>query len=279
MVRALHGKNGSKHTIDLNKALMETMSETLPTQGLTIDLNADLGEGEAYDNEILACVSSANIACGGHAGDAVSMRTAVELAMKHGVAIGAHPSFPDRENFGRTAMQMPSEALYASLVEQIVALRTIATAAGAQLTHVKPHGALYNQAARDPLLAQVIVRAVVDIDPAMRLFALAGSELIAVAKAAGLAVAEEVFADRRYDAQKNLVSRSHPNACVEDVQEALQQAMMFVEQGKVMSVDGQSLEIKADTVCLHGDGKQALALARLIRDTLTQKNISVVSLP
>ena len=246
---------------------------------LTIDLNADLGEGEAYDDEILACVSSANIACGGHAGDVVSMRIAVEAAMKHGVAIGAHPSFPDRQNFGRTAMQMPAEALYLSLIEQISALRTIATAAGAPLVHVKPHGALYNQAARDPLLAQVLVQAVVAIDPAMRLFALAGSELIAVAKAAGLAVAEEVFADRRYDAQKNLVARSRPDACIEEVQEGLQQAMMLIEQGKVVSVDGGTLEIKADTVCLHGDGKQALALARLIRDTLAQKNILVRPLP
>ena len=258
---------------------METMADTIPAHGLTIDLNADLGEGEAYDDEILACVSSANIACGGHAGDAVSMRTAVESAMKHGVAIGAHPSFPDRENFGRTAMQMPVEALYLSLIEQISALRNIVITAGGQLVHVKPHGALYNQAARDPLLAQVIVRAVVAIDPAMRLFALAGSELIAVAKAAGLAVAEEVFADRRYDAQMNLVARSQPDACIDDAQEALQQAMMFVEQGKVISVDGQIMEIKADTVCLHGDGKQAMALARLIRNTLTQRNILVRSLP
>ena len=261
---------------------METSAsllEAFPANELAIDLNADLGEGEAYDDEILACVSSANIACGGHAGDAVSMRAAVESAMKHGVAIGAHPSFPDRENFGRTTMQMPSESLFLSLIEQISALRTIVTAAGGQLVHVKPHGALYNQAARDPLLAQVIVRAVMHVDPALRLFALAGSELISVAKAAGLAVAEEVFADRRYDAQKNLVSRSHPDACIEDVQEALQQAMMFIERGKVLSVVGQTLEINADTVCLHGDGKQALALARLIRATLAEKNIAVRPLP
>lgn len=261
---------------------METSAsllEPFPANELMIDLNADLGEGEAYDDEILACVSSANIACGGHAGDVFSMRTAVESAMKHGVAIGAHPSFPDRENFGRTTMQMPAESLYASLIEQISTLRNIATAAGAPIVHVKPHGALYNQAARDQLLAQVIVRAVMHVDPTLRLFALAGSELIAVARAAGLAVAEEVFADRRYDAQKNLVSRSRPDACIEDVKEALQQAMMLIEQGKVVSVDGQTLEMKADTVCLHGDGKQALALARLIRDTLAQKNIVVKSLP
>ncbi len=251
------------------------MPDTLPAHRLMIDLNADLGEGEAYDDEILACVSSVNIACGGHAGDVVSMRTAVEAAMKHGVAIGAHPSFPDRENFGRTAIQMPGEALYLSLIKQISTLRNIASAAGAPMVHVKPHGALYNQAARDPLLAQVMVRAVTDIDPALRLFALAGSELISVAKAAGLAVAEEVFADRRYDAQKNLVSRTHRDACIEDVQEALQQAMMFIEHGKVVSVDGQTLQMTADTVCLHGDGKQALALARLIRDTLAKRNIAV----
>ena len=191
------------------------------------------------------------------------------------MSIGAHPSFPDRENFGRTTRQMPAESLYSCLVEQISALGEIALASGGQLAHVKPHGALYNQAARDPMLAGVVVRAVKDVDPALRVFGLAGSELIAVAKAAGLTVAEEVFADRRYDAQKNLVSRSQANACIDDIDEALTQAMRFVEQGEVVSVDGQRLTLKADTVCLHGDGKQALALARLIRATLADRNIAV----
>lgn len=250
------------------------MPDTI-THGLSIDLNADLGEGAAYDDEILACVSSANIACGGHAGDRQSMRIAVESAIKHGVAIGAHPSFPDRENFGRTTMQMPAEVLYQSLIEQITNLQEIALAAGGRLAHVKPHGALYNQAARDPQLAAVIVRAVRDIDPNLRLFALADSELISVARAAGLAVAEEVFADRRYDAQKNLVSRSQANACIEDVHEALAQTLMLIEQGEVVSMDGSRLKMNADTVCLHGDGKQALALARLIRHTLAEKRIAV----
>jgi 5-oxoprolinase (ATP-hydrolysing) subunit A len=254
---------------------MKIMPDMLAPHGLTIDLNADLGEGSAYDNEILACISSTSIACGGHAGDRESMRIAVESAIKHKVAIGAHPSFPDKENFGRTAMQMPAEDLYATLVEQITTLRSIALAADAPLVHVKPHGALYNQAARDPMLAQVVVCAVRDIDPALRLYALAGSELIAVARAAGLAVAEEVFADRRYDAQKNLISRSRPDACIDDAQEAAQQAMRMIELGEVMSVDGQLLKIQADTVCLHGDGKQALELARLIRQTLDDRSIAV----
>lgn len=243
-----------------------------------IDLNADLGEGCGDDEAILACVSSANIACGGHAGDSASMRTAVRAAIRHGVAIGAHPSFPDTENFGRSEMQPPEPQLLASLRAQILSLREIVQQEGAQLVHVKPHGALYNQAARDTALAQIIVRVVKDIDPDLRLVALAGSELIRCARAAGLAVAEEVFADRRYRRDGSLVARSEPGACISDLQLALQQALSLIQEKKVISVEGASLSIAADTVCLHGDGAQALQLARLLRQTLAERGIAVRAL-
>lgn len=246
---------------------------------LEIDLNADLGEGFGDDEAILACVSSVNIACGGHAGDSSSMRSAARAAILHRVAIGAHPSFPDTENFGRREMHLPQQQqLYASLFAQIMSLRAIVQEQGAQLVHVKPHGALYNQAARDPALAQIIVQVVHDIDPGLRLVALAGSELICCARAAGLAVAEEVFADRRYQHDGSLVARSVPGACISDVQLALQQAMLLIQEKKVVSIEGTSLSIAADTVCLHGDGAQALQLARLLRQTLTDKRIAVRAL-
>lgn len=246
---------------------------------LEIDLNADLGEGCSDDEAILACVSSANIACGGHAGDPASMRTAVRAAIRHGVAIGAHPSFPDTENFGRSEMHLPESELLASLRAQIIALREIVQQEGAQLSHVKPHGALYNQAARDPALAQIMVRVVQEIDPGLRLVALAGSELILCARKAGLAVAAEVFADRRYQRDGSLVARSVSGACIDDLQQALQQAMLLIQEKKVISIDRYSLNIAADTVCLHGDGAQALQLARLLRQTLEQENIQVRAMP
>ena len=240
-----------------------------------IDLNADLGEGGADDEAILACVSSVNIACGGHAGDTTSMRAATAAAMRQGVAIGAHPSYPDRENFGRVEMSMPVGQLHAELIAQISALRKIVHAAGVKLVHVKPHGALYNMAARDPALARVVTKAIWDVDPALRVVGLSGGQLIGVAREQGLAVAEEVFADRRYDAQKNLVSRKHTDACIEDLDVALRQVLLFVEQNKVQTMDGQLLNISADTICVHGDGKHALALAQLIRETLRQRQIAV----
>jgi UPF0271 protein len=244
-------------------------------RSVAIDLNADLGEGGADDDAILACVSSVNIACGGHAGDLASMTTAVAAAMRHGVAIGAHPSFPDRENFGRTEMSLAPDVLRAELVAQVTALKNVVDAAGGQLCHVKPHGALYNQAARDSVLAQVVVDAIAAVDADLRVVGLADSTLINVAKRAGMTTAAEVFADRRYDAQKKLISRSMPNACIEDIDEALRQVLLFVEKKQVLSLDGSLLDITADTICLHGDGKHALALAVLIRQTLEKNQIRV----
>ena len=244
---------------------------------LTIDLNADLGEGGASDEALLALISSANIACGWHAGSALLMQQSVAWAIQHDVAIGAHPSFPDRDNFGRTEMQLPAQEIYSGMLYQIGALAAIAKAQGARLTHVKPHGALYNQAARDATLADVIVAAVRDFDPSLALFGLANSELTAAATRAGLTAVEEVFADRGYNADGSLVKRGTPGAMIEDEERALAQTMSMVRDSKVQAIDGSWVPLTAHTVCLHGDGAHALAFAQRIRAHLQQEGITVAA--
>jgi UPF0271 protein len=226
---------------------------------MSVDLNADLGEGCENDEALLQLVSSANIACGFHAGDAQTMLQSVRWAIQYGVAIGAHPSFPDRENFGRTAMQLPPETVYAQVVYQLGALAAIARAEGGKMVHVKPHGMLYNQAATDEVLSDAIARAVHDVDPSLVLVGLAGSELIRAGERLGLKTRQEVFADRRYQSDGNLVPRSQPDAMIE----------------QVVSRDGVKVPVQADTVCLHGDGEHALAFARSLRAAFAEKNIPV----
>jgi UPF0271 protein len=242
---------------------------------IKVDLNADLGEGCDNDQALLQLVSSANIACGFHAGDAQTMLQSVRWALQYGVAIGAHPSFPDRENFGRTAMQLPPETVYAQVVYQLGALAAIARAEGGKMVHVKPHGMLYNQAATDPALADAIARAVHSVDPALKLVGLAGSELIRAGARLGLATSQEVFADRRYQSSGNLVPRSQPDALIESDELALQQTLMMVQQQIVVSREGVAVPVQADTVCLHGDGEHALAFARSLREAFRQQNIQV----
>jgi len=242
---------------------------------IKVDLNADLGEGCDNDQALLQLVSSANIACGFHAGDAQTMLQSVRWALQYGVAIGAHPSFPDRENFGRTAMQLPPETVYAQVVYQLGALAAIARAEGGKMVHVKPHGMLYNQAATAPALADAIARAVHSVDPALKLVGLAGSELIRAGARLGLATSQEVFADRRYQSSGNLVPRSQPDALIESDELALQQTLMMVQQQKVVSREGVAVPVQADTVCLHGDGEHALAFARSLREAFRQQNIQV----
>ena len=234
---------------------------------MKIDLNADLGEGCASDAELLTLVSSANIACGFHAGDAQIMQACVREAIKNGVAIGAHPSFPDRENFGRSAMQLPPETVYAQTLYQIGALATIARAQGGVMRHVKPHGMLYNQAAKEAQLADAIARAVYACDPALILVGLAGSELIRAGKQYGLTTREEVFADRGYQADGSLVPRSQSGALIENEEQALAQTLEMVQHGRVKSITGEWATVAAQTVCLHGDGEHALAFARRLRST------------
>lgn len=242
---------------------------------MNVDLNADLGEGCANDRELLQLVSSANIACGFHAGDAQTMVQSVRWAREFGVAIGAHPSFPDRENFGRTAMQLPPETVYAQVLYQVGALAAIARAEGGELVHVKPHGMLYNQAAKEPALAEAIARAVQAVDSQLRLVGLAGSELIRAGQRLGLATREEVFADRRYQSDGSLVPRSQPDALIESDEQALAQTLHMVQHGQVISRDGQTVPVRADTVCLHGDGAHALAFARLLRRSFADRQIAV----
>lgn len=242
-----------------------------------VDLNADLGEGCASDGALLQLVSSANIACGFHAGDAQTMLTCVREALKNGVAIGAHPGFPDRENFGRTAMQLPPETVYVQTLYQIGALETIVRAEGGRMRHVKPHGMLYNQAAKDPILADAIARAVYACDPDLILVGLAGSELIRAGQRLGLTTREEVFADRGYQADGSLVPRSQPGALIEDEEQALAQTLMMISEGKVQSIDGVCASVNAQTVCLHGDGEHALAFARRLRSAFEAGSISIRS--
>lgn len=243
-----------------------------------VDLNADLGErSDGADAALLALVSSANIACGWHAGGATMMQQCVAWALARGVAIGAHPSFPDRDNFGRTEMRLPAQDIHSGVLYQIGALAAIAAARGARLAHVKPHGALYNMAARDAALADTIVAAVRAFDPALAVFGLAGSELVAAARRAGLRAVEEVFADRGYQADGSLVPRGRPGALIGDEERALAQTLHMVRDGKVRAVDGSWVAVTAHTVCLHGDGAHALAFARRIRARLDREGVAIVA--
>lgn len=244
---------------------------------MNIDLNADLGEGCASDAALLQLVSSANIACGFHAGDAQTMLASVREALKNGVAIGAHPSFPDRENFGRTAMTLPPETVYAQTLYQIGALAAIARAEGGVMRHVKPHGMLYNQAAKDPQLADAIARAVHACDPSLILVGLAGSELIRAGEHYGLTTRQEVFADRGYQADGSLVPRTQPGALVEDEEHALAQTLSMVESGRVKSITGEWANVVAQTVCIHGDGEHALAFARRLRAAFEERSIRIMA--
>jgi len=244
---------------------------------MKIDLNADLGEGSGSDQQLLQLVTSANIACGFHAGDAQTMLQSVRWALESGVAIGAHPSFPDRENFGRTAMQLPPETVYAQVVYQIGALKAIVESEGGKLVHVKPHGMLYNQAAVDSQLADAIARAVQAVDPSLILVGLANSELIGAAERLGLVARQEVFADRGYQADGTLVPRSQPGAIIESEQQAIEQTLNMVQHGKVLSISGEEVAVRADSVCLHGDGAHALAFARRLRAAFAEQHISVTS--
>ena len=242
---------------------------------MKIDLNADLGEGAGSDAQLLQLVSSANIACGFHAGDADTMLQSVRLAQAAGVAIGAHPSFPDRENFGRSVMHLPPETVYAQLLYQVGALQAMVRSEGGRLVHVKPHGMLYNQAAGDAALADAIARAVRAADPALVLVGLANSELILAGQRHGLATRQEVFADHGYRADGTLVPRGQPGALVESDAQAIAQTLSMVQQGRVQCLSGEWVNVRAQTVCLHGDGAHALAFAQRLREVFRQQQIAV----
>ena len=245
-----------------------------------IDLNCDMGESFGAwrmgdDEAILAVVSSANVACGLHAGDPGTMRRTVQAAAAQGVAIGAHPSLPDLAGFGRREMRVSPEETYELVVYQAGALAAFAHTAGTALHHVKPHGALYNMAARDRALADAIARAIRDFDRSLVLYGLAGSELIRAGQDAGIAVANEVFADRTYQPDGSLTPRSRPDALIHDVEAAVAQVMRMVEEHQVRAVDGTLVAIEPDTLCIHGDAPQAPTFARRIRAALDAAGIAV----
>ena len=242
---------------------------------MKIDLNADLGEGCASDSALLQLVSSANIACGFHAGDAVLMQQCVREALKNGVAIGAHPSFPDRENFGRTAMQLPPETVYAQVLYQIGALAAIVHAQGGELRHVKPHGMLYNQAAKEPPLADAIARAVRDADADLVLVGLAGSELIRAGQHYQLTTRQEVFADRGYQADGSLVPRSQPGAVLHDPDAVAERMVQLVRTGTVAANDGTPVRVEAESICVHGDSPGAVAMAQRLRARLQAEGVGI----
>jgi UPF0271 protein len=236
----------------------------------SIDLNCDLGEGAGSDAGLMPLITSANIACGGHTGDEGTMRTAVALAQKYGVAIGAHPGFSDRENFGRRELALSAEEVWAMVMIQIMALRAFAP-----LRHVKPHGALYNLAARDATVAGVVADAVLAVDKDLVLFALAGSELVRAGRARGLRVAEEVFADRTYQADGSLTPRTRPDALLQDEDAVVVQVLRMIDEGKVRATGGADVPIKADTICLHGDGPQAVAFAQRLNVELRKAGVEI----
>lgn len=235
---------------------------------MAIDLNCDLGEGAGHDVELMPLVTSANIACGAHAGDETTMRATVGLAMEHGVAIGAHPGFPDREQFGRRERAVSPEQIGDWVREQTQALIALAQEAGARVSHVKPHGALYNMAARDCVMAEAVAEAVKACDERLVLVGLAGSELPAAGQRAGLRVAHEVFADRAYHRDGTLVARADPDALITDAEMAAQRMVELLRTGKVRSVDGCEVVLPADTICVHGDGANAVHFARELRRAL-----------
>lgn len=241
-----------------------------------VDLNADVGEGDvAADAALLAIVSSCSIACGGHAGDADSMARTVRLAGARGVSIGAHPSYPDREGFGRRAMEIAPARLAATLATQIGDLATIAAAAGVRLTHVKPHGALYAAAATDRGVAESVVAALRAIDPGLILVGLSGSELLRAGARGGLATASEVFADRGYEADGSLTPRHRPGALLDDPAAVAARALRMVTAGLVEAAGGAAVPVRADTICIHGDTPGAVALAGAVRAALDTAGVTV----
>jgi 5-oxoprolinase (ATP-hydrolysing) subunit A len=242
---------------------------------LQIDLNCDMGEipeaiADGTQEALMRSITSANIACGGHAGDEQTMRATIEQALRCGVSIGAHPGYPDRENFGRLELKMAPNKVAESVFNQVRALAEVADSCGARLIHVKPHGALYNQAVRDRGLAEAIASGVARWRRDVVMVGLAGSPMLRVFRAAGFAAAAEAFADRRYEPDGTLRSRKFVDALIRDPEQAARQALAMVERGLVIAIDGSEVAVSAQTICIHGDTpgatKIAAAVARWLRE-------------
>lgn len=237
-----------------------------------------MGEGIGNDAELMPYISSANIACGFHAGDEQIMADVMKLAITHGVSIGAHISFPDRKNFGRTEMNVSAHEVYELIQEQIWLAIRIANEHDTIVKHVKPHGALYNMSARDASLAKTIAQAVADVDQQLVLVGLSGSVSISEAQRVGLKTASEVFADRRYEEDGSLRSRSLPDAMIEDLNASRQQVLQMVMQQQVTALSGKLVNVSADTICIHGDGAHAVEFAKGIHQILKQHSFAIKAL-
>ena len=242
---------------------------------LIVDLNADLGEGAGHDEELLTLVTSANIACGFHAGDADTMHECISTARDHGVGVGAHPSLFDRENFGRKEFPVTPDEVFEGVTYQLGVFQAIASDLGVRPNHVKPHGALYNMAARDEMIAKQITRAILAVDSSLILFAPANTALAQAGQAGKLHVACEVFADRNYLGDGALVPRSHPDALLNDPTEAATRVLRMLREGKVRSVDGIDVDVQAETICVHGDTPGTVEFARALRSQLEQAGVEL----
>lgn len=259
------------------------LSEPFHNVRMQIDLNADLGESFGAwrmgdDGALMASITSANVACGFHAGDPGVMRRTIRLAREHGVAVGAHPGYPDLAGFGRREMQMATGEVEDLVLYQVAAVAGVAAAEGVRLQHVKPHGALYNQACRDRALADAIARAVAAFDSSLILLGLPESELLHAGEHAGLRVAAEVFADRAYEPDGSLTPRRKAGAVIHDREAVVQRAVRMAREKSVVATDGSIVPLTADTICLHGDTPGAGELARLVRDGLEAAGVTVRAL-
>src|SRR3989440_815179 len=238
---------------------------------LSVDLNADLGEGSGHDAELFELISSANIATGFHAGDSDTMHTAISEGKKHGVAVGGHPSFFDRENFGRKELKLPNQEVFDAVAYQLGIFQAIASALDVRPNHVKPHGALYNMAVRDEKLADAIARAIASVDPKLILFAPDKSELARAGEAHGLQIAREIFADRNYLNDGWLVLRTPPEAWLHGPQDTAHRVHRMVQKAKVRSVEGRDVDVRGETICVHGDTPGAVEFARELRARLERE--------
>jgi 5-oxoprolinase (ATP-hydrolysing) subunit A len=242
---------------------------------LCVDLNADLGEGSGHDAELFELISSANIATGFHAGDSDTMHAAISAAKKHEVAVGAHPSFFDRENFGRKELTIANEEVFEAVAYQLGIFQAIASALDVRPNHVKPHGALYNMAVRHAKLAEAIARGIKSVDSKLILFAPDKSELARAGEAHGLQIAREIFADRNYLNDGWLVPRTRPDALLHDPKEAAERVLRMLCEGKVRSVEGRDVTVRGESICVHGDTPGAVEFARELRSRLEREGVRI----
>lgn len=244
---------------------------------MNIDLNADVAEGCGQDDALMRIVSSANVCCGLHAGSYAEMLATLQLAKANSVRVGAHPSFFDRDNFGRTQQTLDEAGYRALMAYQLGATKALCDLVGVSLDYVKPHGALYNQAAADATLSDIIVSEIKRFDPSLKVMGLSGGQLVAAAKRHGMDAISEVFADRNYEKDGSLVSRTKDNALITDTDAAVRHVLQMITEGIVTSVCGRAVPVEADSICLHGDGAHAIAFAKEIKKQLQDKGINITA--